>query len=270
MTERKILIICPSMWPEMNFWGETQRMYYLANHLSQKGWRVFTVSPGYIRKNNTEKKEKHYTEFFLGHKIPAGTLQSEKESGLHGAGMKLRELVFTLAGPAVQWFYNEPNCYEGISKQLWMLRYQKAVFELIKKEDIRSVLVSIPAFVLMKFGPDIKKRFPQVRVIYDYRDPWFLWNKKKGPARRREKKYLSYADKVIGFSRIFSTDLALAMDIGPKKSQPCTTAIQKKTGQHLKERGQAPQPRADTNSGSATSETFLYRIRKTISAIPPT
>ena len=32
-----ILILCPSMWPRMRSWGETQRMYYLACFLSEHG-----------------------------------------------------------------------------------------------------------------------------------------------------------------------------------------------------------------------------------------
>ena len=48
--KNKILIICPSMWPKMNSWGETQRMYYLANCLAQHGWEVYTVSPKFKEK----------------------------------------------------------------------------------------------------------------------------------------------------------------------------------------------------------------------------
>lgn len=206
------------MWPEMSFWGETQRMYYLANHLAQKGWQVFTVSPGHIREGGKEQKEKYYTAVFMGHKTLSCSPQSKKKNKTIRNAAKVRGLAFKLAEPAVQWFYNEPNCYEGIRKQLWMLKYQKAVYELIEKKNIRNVIISIPAFVLMKFGPEIKKRFPQVRVIYDYRDPWFLWNKKRGPAHRREKKYLSYADRIVGFTEIFRTDLISAMNIEEKKT----------------------------------------------------
>lgn len=64
--KNKILIICPSMWPKMNSWGETQRMYYLANCLAQHGWEVYTVSPKFKEKEEEPKREKNIHVIFWG------------------------------------------------------------------------------------------------------------------------------------------------------------------------------------------------------------
>lgn len=248
MSERKILIICPSMWPEMSFWGETQRMYYLANHLAQKGWQVFTVSPGYIRKHGDEKREKYYTDVFLGHKQPAQGSPA-KEPGRDSCFQKIRSRLFRLSEPVLRWIYNEPNCYEGISKQLWRIKYQNDVYRLIEKEGIQNVLVSIPAFTLMKFGVQIKKRFPDVCMTYDYRDPWYLWNKKKNFAYCRERKYLRSADKIVGFSEKFSADLISEMKVGQEKAATVYNGYSEKDWS------------AFENSENAFSETKTGKLR---------
>ncbi len=48
MKNKKLIIICPSMWPDMNLWGETQRMYYLANYLAEWGWQITVISPSVV------------------------------------------------------------------------------------------------------------------------------------------------------------------------------------------------------------------------------
>lgn len=215
--EKRALIVCPSMWPKMNSWGETQRMYYLANDLSRNGWKVYTVSPGYERQQEDKKREQLYTSLFWGNKRvqtdPANT--NDKEKAVKKEGLKERAMA--LLSPVVKWLYNEPDCYEGISKQIWLLKYKKKILQLIAKEKIQTVIISVPTFVLLSLGPLIKRKFPRICLVYDYRDPWFLWNKKKTPAFYKEKKYLFCADRIIGFSEVFSADLVKEMGLEPEK-----------------------------------------------------
>jgi len=237
--EKRALIICPSMWPRMNSWGETQRMYYLANDLSRNGWKVYTVSPGYEGQQEDTKREQLYTSFFLGNKkIQAEPVKTNhKEEAVKRAGLK--ERAMTLLSPVVKWLYNEPDCYEGISKQLWMLKYRKKILDLIARETIQTVIISVPTFVLLGLGPLIKKKFPQIFLIYDYRDPWFLWNRKRTPAFYNEKRYLSYADRIIGFSEIFSADLIKEMGVEPEKVRTVYNGYSEKDWTAFEKKGTA-------------------------------
>ena len=80
MKNKKLIIICPSMWPDMNLWGETQRMYYLANYLAEWGWQITVISPSYdVDKKNLEIRQKKYKNLYLGSPI--------KKAGGGGAGL---------------------------------------------------------------------------------------------------------------------------------------------------------------------------------------
>lgn len=214
----KILIICPSMWPEMNSWGETQRMYYLANYLSLRGWDVYTVAPGFEGNRKSDQREKKYVSYFLGGYKSTAVIQGEENQRSRGSIYKnIRGLAARLLIPMIDWFYNEPDSLQGIYKQLWIWKYQKEIDRLIQRLKVGTVIVSVPAFVLVKLGKRIRKKFPGIKIVYDYRDAWHLWNKKRNLAYFREKKYLFYADRVVGFSDEFSKEMVRVMKVPDEK-----------------------------------------------------
>ena len=55
---------------------------------------------------------------------------------------------------------------------LWKKPLLAKATELIVKHNIRSVLVTGAPFGLMAHASELKKRFPTVRLIADFRDPW--------------------------------------------------------------------------------------------------
>ncbi len=212
--KNKILIICPSMWPKMNSWGETQRMYYLANCLAQHGWEVYTVSPKFEEKEEESKREKKYTCYFLGDGRRLMAPEIKKNNKFYEL---FRRTIAKILTPIISWVYNEPDCREGIYKQLWIWRYKKKICDLIDDIGIDTVIISMPAFVLIKLGRDIYKKNSGVRIIYDYRDPWHLWNQKKNLAYYTEKKFFRYADKIVGFSDTFLKDMIHIMGVSANK-----------------------------------------------------
>lgn len=213
----KIMIICPSMWPKMNSWGETQRMYYLSNYLSQHGWEVYTVSPGFGESSGNSEREKYYKSCFLGVYKSAGIPQKEQDNKRKSIGQSVRNLAAGVLMPMIDWVYNEPDSLQGIYKQLWVWKYEKKIYQLIDERKVGTVIISVPAFILVKLAKGIHKKFPDIKIIYDYRDSWHLWNRKKNLAYYREKKYLSYADQVIGFSHAFSNAMVQIMGVPESK-----------------------------------------------------
>lgn len=205
-TSKKLLIICPSMWPQVNTWGETQRMYYLANSLSQSGWEVYTLSPAY--QPSGQSRPCHYKYFFLGNAARTPSPDRKANQKKPGISENIHNITVNFLIAFLNLFYNEPNCVEGIKKHLWMRRHKQEVLDLIHTNGITRVLISIPSFSLMSLGSFIRRNLPDTVLIYDYRDPWFLWNRRRGVPYYKEKKALSCADLVIGFSDIFSRDMA--------------------------------------------------------------
>lgn len=218
MQKNTILIICPSMWPEMNSWGETQRMYYLANYLALHGWEVYTAAPGYKNSGKTDQREKKYISYFFGTYKNVVISQKEQEQKSKRIIYKhIHSLLAKFLIPVINWVYNEPDSVGAVYKQLWIWKYQKEITNLIDRLKVRTVLISVPAFVLVKLGKRICRGFPEVKLVYDYRDAWHLWNGKKNLAYFLEKRYLFYADQVVGFSDDFSRAMRQVMGISEKK-----------------------------------------------------
>lgn len=206
------------MWPEMNSWGETQRMYYLANYLALHGWEVYTAAPGYKNSGKTDQREKKYISYFFGTYKNVVISQKEQEQNSKRIICKhIHSLLTKFLIPMINWVYNEPDSLGAVYKQLWIWKYQKEITNLIDRLKVRTVLISVPAFVLVKLGKRIYRGFPEVKLVYDYRDAWHLWNGKKNLAYFLEKRYLSYADQVVGFSDDFSRAMRQVMGISEKK-----------------------------------------------------
>lgn len=234
--ENKILIICPSMWPEMNSWGETQRMYYLANDLSLHGWKVYTAAPGFKGNKKSDQREKNYVSYFLGdYKSAAISWDEENQKSTGSLYRNIRSLAAGLLIPMIDWVYNEPDSLQGIYKQLWIWKHQKEIDRLIDKFRVGTVIISVPAFVLVKLGKRIRKKFPDIKLVYDYRDAWHLWNRKKNLAYFREKKYLSYADRVVGFSDEFSREMISTMKIPEEKMATVYNGFSEKDWKNFEE-----------------------------------
>lgn len=219
MKNKKILIICPSMWPNMSMWGETQRMYYLANHLGAHGWHVLVISPSYdTHRRDLDDKEQKYTNIYLG-KISQKSRDIGAEGKRRSFGMqqKVKNQVSYIINQCGEWIYGEPDIAEIYRKSSWVRQYGNEICKIIQEEAIKNVIISVPSFTFMKLGKLIKRKCVGAVIIYDYRDPWYLWRRKKNPAYFREKYYLQFANCIVGFSERFRNDMIKEMGIVPRK-----------------------------------------------------
>lgn len=205
----RLLIICPSMWPRMRTWGETQRMFYLANDLSKSGWEVFTLSPDFSCDTDLYSKSGCFSSYFPNRcsRKKQDAQERIQENGTFVLPRFLQTLVAHTITPIVKWLYNEPDCYEGLSKQLWIWKNRSEIRRLLREINYDVLIISAPSFVLFRFAEKVKKINASIPVILDYRDPWHLWNRKKNFAYLTEKRRLRYADAVVGFSEIFAKDM---------------------------------------------------------------
>ena len=78
--------------------------------------------------------------------------------------------------------------------------------EIIRKEGIRNILVTAPPFSSFEIGIELKKRFPEIRLISEFRDEWLGYYIKSDPnadAYRRkaaidlERETISRSDYIV-------------------------------------------------------------------------
>lgn len=215
--DKKIMIVCPSMWPNMRNWGETQRMYYLANYLAQKGWKVYTVSPWYESKDG-EDKEQLYEAIFGGEPAQTNKAAQVGEQPKENVVRKIRHKVAKVANYVCEKVTGETPFVEVLKKKRWIREYSGKICELITEKEIKLVIVSAPSFSLFGLGKRIKQRCPDTKLVFDYRDPWYLW-KKNNLSCFWEKKYLKNADALVGFSKAFTEDMKTKYNLKGKETE---------------------------------------------------
>ena len=89
----------------------------------------------------------------------------------------------------------------------WGPHFKKTIPDIIRKEGITSLIVSGPPYRYTKFALSLKKEFPDLQIIIDYRDPWNDFNdpfpiseERHEFERNLEKEVLESVDKIITVS----------------------------------------------------------------------
>lgn len=187
-----ILIITKVMLPYTSSFGSCQRIYYLANYLSGKGFHV-SVMAEKTGKINPELNamERKYESYWL------------EEKTCFGAGI----LKTGIAKKISMEIFNE--IYENMAFQhyIWRVSHTAEILGYIKKRKIQTVIISGPCFSIFGICGKIKQRYRNVKVVLDYRDPWNLWNDGHGIASILEHRNIRKSDKVICFSDDFRRDM---------------------------------------------------------------
>lgn len=175
-------------------------MYFLAEYLQNKGFEL----------NVVHSKGKFYGDFGMPvkfHRIPIGKNSPTDTS--HGSSsnpenriqqITIKNAKFFLQKSNLSFFenliFNDPNPWMGIIGYLFVRNARNAILKTIKDRAIKFVIISGPPFLLFSIAPVIKKHFPDVKIIFDYRDPW---NTMRSPyvSTLLEKKYLRFADRFV-------------------------------------------------------------------------
>jgi glycosyltransferase involved in cell wall biosynthesis len=227
---KTVLIISYTMIPYAPQWGGCQRMYFLAEYLQNQGFFV----------NVLHSKEK-YRDFGMPinfHPIPVGPgflpnylyeSTSVSKGGLWESTINnLMFIIEKLKIPSIENFiFNENTPGLGIIGYLFTRVARNCVKKTLKEHSIKYVIISAPPFSLFGFAPFIKKHFPDIRVIFDYRDPW---NAIDSPyiSTLKEKKYLKYADKVVFLNDRMLVDSIQKYDLPESKCETVLNGYSKK------------------------------------------
>lgn len=109
--------------------------------------------------------------------------------------------------------------FEGKKHSAWIKEYTKEIFKCIGERKIDIIIISAPSFALFEMAGKIKREFPNVKIVFDYRDPWYLWNGRKNIALIKEKMYLLHADKIVCFSEPFRQEMCKTFHLGKEKTE---------------------------------------------------
>lgn len=217
----KILIITYDMIPYSSTWGGAQRMYFLAEHLFKNGYDVTVISAkkdsiGYFgKKINFNTMYLESTLINMAYKLFSSN-KNEKKKINNGSVSKrstnnFKKVIENNIKKMLMFYnninLNEPNLIQGILGSLWLSGNKNKILDFINKNKINKVIISGPPFSLFTLTSYVKKMNKNIKVILDYRDPWNLWNMKKGKPFKKEQKLLKEADYIVGFSELFCQDM---------------------------------------------------------------
>ncbi len=188
MEKENILIIAKYMLPYVKSFGCCQRVYYLANHLSEKGMSVTVIGEKVGKRTmSLNTMERKYTSYWLRNK------HNSEYSILNTRLFKMFSRII----------FNEVAEPIAFQHYLWRIKNTEEIINCIKHKKIQKVIISGPPFSIFGLCEKIKRRYKDVKVILDYRDPWNLWNNAYTIASYLEYKQLQKCDKIVCFSNDF-------------------------------------------------------------------
>jgi len=247
--KKSILIITYHMLPYVKRFGDCQRIFFMAEYLTDKGYDVFVINAkkkaqqGYFGYHPSFKqialsiKENWLTKYILL-KSELGGKISQRNKNIFILFRILRVLIKRILLQYEKYAFNEPNPTYGLIGNQWINSNKRKIFEIIENNDIQNVIISAPPFALFKIVDKIKKRFPNIQVIMNYRDPWNCWNLNQ-ISKNKEMRYTHSADSISVFSDKYRQDAIKHLALYPEKiitvsngysENTWNRLLQKKTG----------------------------------------
>jgi hypothetical protein len=131
---------------------------------------------------------------------------SGSDKAQHGAGQgRAGSLWKRAARRAIQWAF----CPDV--QILWTPFAIRAARRIIRQQKITTVLVNLPPYSCLKIAVEVKRRFPEVKLILDFRDEWIenylaMFDNAATPhkleyAKRLEREAVTRADYVAAVTR---------------------------------------------------------------------
>lgn len=209
--KEKILIITYEMIPYSNHWGGCQRMYYLADFLIQNKFDVRMISS--LKENvGYFGKEINFDILYLPYlKIKNEGIKTEIKNSA------IIKMIKTIVKKLEKIIFNEPISGIGLFGYLWSRKSEKKILEYIKSNNIKKVIISVPPFSLLTLINPIKKSNEEIKVIFDFRDPWNTKDDNKGISSFREKNLLKKADKIIVATESVKNEKMKKFEVNPEK-----------------------------------------------------
>ena len=205
ISEKSVMIVATDMIPYTISWGGCQRMYFLADYLQEHGFNVHVVHA---------KKSEIYDDY--GHKIRFHSIPIPVYSIGSSAGQNLSDtdriggrfkkglinfIKFFIKKTNILSFerivFNEPILGLGVYGLEFSWNARNTIIKTISEHNIKNIIISAPPFSVLCLAPLIKKQFPKVNIILDYRDPWNTPLLSYRISSFIEQRILKSADKIV-------------------------------------------------------------------------
>jgi hypothetical protein len=161
--KKKILIICFSFPPFPGIGG--RRWAKFSKYLVKKEFELFVISAKNENSEISEWNEDVNNKNIHKIEIPLGWSKV-----LSAGKLSFRDkLVYKFLWRAL------PFLVKGNPQDKLVFvkdKFLKKAKEIIKEQNIDTVIVSIPPYKLAYYMLELKKEFPHIKLITDYRDPW--------------------------------------------------------------------------------------------------
>ena len=168
--KKNILIITSQFLPYTKSIGGIARVFGFTQELKKKyNVRILTQKNKYYGYLGLNKYVKDFDIDFISTKAHKQSAQINKFFKL------IKNIIKTI-------FRNLFYILSIDSLFIYKSNYSISALKLIKKSKIDIVLVSSPPFSLLSISRNIKKKYPNVKIVLDYRDGW---------TQRISSKYLS-------------------------------------------------------------------------------
>ena len=186
------------MVPYTNAWGGSQRVYYLAQFLAKKGYRVtvYCLDQG-LRDSGHKAK-------FLVKPFKVSNVGKNNLSDYRNKHNKIKFLSYCkekILKPLVKIIFrivcNDLSDFDSMQSLRFIKISNKKIAQDLIENNCKNVIISGPPFTLFGIVKPLKKQVSNLNVIFDYRDPWHIWHKGTILSRRFEKYVLSKANGII-------------------------------------------------------------------------
>lgn len=218
--QKKVLIIT-YYWPPSGG-GGVQRWLKFAKYLPEFGWKPLVIvpeNPEYPVLDASLEKDVHpEAEIY---RLPIWEpyslfkkLTKRKKTEKVNTGLLFDEKKQSFTERLSLWIRG--NLLLPDPRVFWIPTAVKALKKIILETKPDAIITTGPPHSLHLIGQLIKKRFPNLYWISDFRDPWseidyldkfYASKPARGLQKRMEKKVLNRADKVVTVSQSWAKDL---------------------------------------------------------------
>jgi hypothetical protein len=173
--KNNLLLITHHFLPYTPSFGQTARCYFMTKHFSKK-YNVYVIAAegieyygyhGKILSENTEIEYVHDENFRYNQPlvIPEGPKLSKIYYVIKVFGVKkLYELLNNRIANNIKL-----DIYESVVSKF----YREAI-SLIKRNNINTLIISVPPISVLRICSKLRKQFPDLKIILDYRDSWVV------------------------------------------------------------------------------------------------
>lgn len=236
---KKVLIITWDMMPFTKVWGNCQRMYFLADYLSDMGDCVDVICAYNSKDINGGDCEIPFNvlafDFYGRRRKPARKENNIKKNPKKDMIRNLLILIADVFARLVNMFYNESNYRNSLKVLLWTLQNRKNIRNQLEEKTYDSIIISGPPHTLFR-EVNLARRYG-TNVILDYRDPWNLWRKKYPLSCVIEKSVIKQADKIVFTNDNVRLDTIAKYKIDPSKTEVVANGYSKKMWNSAFEQG---------------------------------